>query len=553
MKFKKLTAMLLALAIGSSLILSACSEPAEGTDDPAPSETTSEAGEDATSEEDSNFNETGYPIVNEMITLTGFGNQNVTHKDWSELYAFTEYEKMSNIHIDWTLAPNEGYTERKNVLLAGGEYPDIFYRANLTVADQLNNGSNGLFVTLNDLIDDYAPNLQARYEDYPELEKEITMPDGNIYTLPTKSNTPEGRSQKNWINARWLDNLGLEMPNTAEELKDVFTAFKEQDANGNGDPNDEFPYSDRVQGNALFYGLYATFGMGNLGTNGFTTFTDVGDDGNIRSFAVSEDFKALLYYLEDLYANGLIDPETFTQDIPAFTAKGEQDRIGAFFNNGSPEIIGAVNDEFFDAMLPLENDEGERVFNHTGPLAASGAFAISSSNPYPRESMRWIDYYYGEEGSLLMWLGEEGVSYVDNGDGTYDLTELISANPEGLNVPQSMGQFALGFAGGGCPVYVFEEYEEARLLPIVFESHEVIAPYIQLDTAITYLYTIEEQNRLNALTADIITYINEMKVAFVTGRSSIDDGWDEYVETLEGMGLQEYVDIHQASYDRWTA
>ncbi len=552
MKSTRIKALLLAALMATSVMLSACGgdTPAEDTAGDTAG-TTSEAGDAAT--EDPNFNETGYPIVNEMITLTGFGNQNVTHKDWNELYAFTEYEKLSNIHIDWTLAPNEGYTERKNVLLAGGEYPDIFYRGNLTVADQLNNGTNGLLIPLNDLIADYAPNLQARYVDYPDLEKIITMPDGNIYSLPTKSAVDAGVSQYQWINTVWLDNVGKEMPTTTEELKDVLMAFKTEDANGDGDPNNEFPLTDRNSGASLFNALYAAFGLGNLGVNGMTTYMDLGEDGAIRSFVTTDEYKELVTYLADLYANGLIDPETFTQDIPTFTAKGEQNLIGAFFNNNSPEIIGAAHTDDYQAMPALESPSGEAVFNYTGPLAASGAFAISNTNPYPRESMRWIDYYYGEEGSLLMWLGEEGVTYIDNGDGTYDITELITNNPDGLNIPQSMGQYALGFAGGACPVYCFESYEEARLPEATFTAYDVVKDDIQLAESIVFLYTVEEQNRLNALTADVVTYIEEMRVAFVTGRSSIEDGWDEYVETLENMGMQEYIDIHQASYDRWIA
>lgn len=512
--------------------------------------TKSSAGETAENERDDNFNATGYPIVKEKITLKGFGNQNVTHKDWAELDCFNIYEEKSNIHIEWTTAPNAGYLEKKNILLASGEYPDIFYRAGLTVSDQVNYGSKGLFLPLNDLINDYAPNLKERFTELEELEKVITMPDGNIYSLPAKTSVYQNSAQYSWINADWVANVGMEMPKTLDELKTLFMAFKEQDANDNGDPNDELPYSDRSKGDALFWSLNAAFGMGNLGARGFDSYIDLDKEGNVRCLAATDNYKAKLEYIKDLYANGLIDPETFTQDIPTFTAKGEQNIIGAFFHNGSPEIIGSSQDDNFEAMPPLTNIYGKQSFNYIDPLAGSGAFALSSTNEYPRESMRWIDYYYGEEGGTLIRLGVEGLTYIDNGDGTFALTELIKNNPDGLNVPQSMGQYAIGFAGGGCPEFARESHEKARLSPVSWESYEVVKDHIDLETSITFLFTVEEQNRLNALTADIVKYIDEMRIQFVTNKASFDE-WDDYIETLNKMGLEEYVEIHQASYDRW--
>lgn len=551
MKKMKMIAMILAAV----LVLGACStaEPSSTGSSSAPaSKSSSVASTSSTAEtEDSNFNETGYPIVNEKITLTGFGNQNVTHKDWQDVYCFTEYEELSNIHIEWITAPNQGYAEKKSVLLAGGEYPDIFYRANLTVADQVNYGSKGLFVPLNDLIDQYAPNLKARFEELPDMKKCVTMPDGNIYTLPSKSMVTESTGEYNWINTRWLKNVGLEMPTTLAELETVLVAFKEQDANGNGDPNDEIPYSDRNSGNGILHSTFGAFGIGNLGRNVFNSYLDLDESGKIRMFAVSDSFKAQLQWINGLYEKGLIDPEMFTQDIPTFTAKGEQDQIGAFFTNSNPEIIGAQYIDDFQAAPPPANEDGTQVFNNLGTTFGSGAFAISSTNPYPRESMRWIDYYYGEEGAKLLWLGEEGVTYIDNGDGTYSMTEYVTNNPDGLNRPQAIGQYAIGWAGGACPVYTTEAFERARLTDSCFEAWDVVQPYYDVVGLASFSYTTEEQDRLNSLTADIITYVDEMKVAFITGKQSF-DRWDEYVKNIETMGFEEYVEIQQAAYERWS-
>ncbi|HML48903.1 MAG TPA: extracellular solute-binding protein, partial [Clostridia bacterium] len=297
--------------------------------------------------------------------------------------------------------PNQGYQEKKNVLLASGKYPDFFYRAGLSVADLINYGGRGAFIELNALIEENAPNFMERAAEYPSVIKEITMPNGKIYSMPIVEPSPT-RGERSWMNKRWLENVGMEAPTTVEELEAVLLAFKTQDANGNGDLNDEIPYSDRASGSSIFQGTYSAFGIGNLGYGGFANYVDLGADGKVRFFATSEDFLRQLTWIRGLYDQGLLDMEMFTQDIPTFTAKGEQDQIGAFFHNGNPEIIGAKNMYDFVNIGPMANvDTGERVYNNIRSMCGVGAFAISNTNPYPEATVRWVDYWYSHEGDRL--------------------------------------------------------------------------------------------------------------------------------------------------------
>jgi putative aldouronate transport system substrate-binding protein len=545
---------ILAVLLIVAMLLSACATTQTDKPDSNNPEATKAAAEnngEEASPEDDNFNATGYPIVKEKITITAFGNQNITHKNWSELYCFNAYEEISNIHIDWTTAPNQGYTEKKNVLLASGEYPDMFYRAKLQVSDLINYGSKGALMPLNDLIEKYAYNFNERAKEFPSMVKEITMPDGNIYSMPTANSSLASRSVNNWVNTRWLKNVGLDMPESYKDFEEVLTAFKEKDANGNGDASDEIPYSDRARGNSIFQSTYCSFGIGNLGNTMFNEYVDLGEDNKVRMFAVTDSFKKQLEWIKGLYDKGLLDEEMFTQDIPTFTAKGEQDLIGSFFQNNSPEIIGGKNADDFQNVGPLANDEGKKSFNNVDTMCHIGAFAISNTNKYPKESVRWVDYYYGKEGDLMIRLGKEDLTYTVNEDGSYALTDLILNNPDGLNVPQAIGQHAIAFAGGACPEYIFEEYEQARLVPATFTGWDVNAEYFDVVDLVNPSFTTEEQEQLNALTADIKTYVDESKVRFITGKMSFDD-WDEYVKTIEKMGLDDYVAIYQAAYDRWS-
>jgi len=64
--------------------------------------------------------------------------------------------------------------------------------------------------------------------------------------------------------------------------------------------------------------------------------------------------------------------------------------------------------------------------------------------------------------------------------------------------------------------------------------------------------TKEEQKEVNAIEADLESYVEQMEAKFITGVEPL-ESWDEYVETIEHMNLERYVEIYQDAYDRWDA
>src|SRR5699024_197903 len=133
-----------------------------------------------------NVHESGMPIVEEPIELDFFaGKAPASADDWNDVMIFNEYEDMTNININWEMIPHDSLSEKRNLALGGGKLPDAFHSAFMPVSDIFKYGKQGTFIELNDLIDDYAPNLKAILEENPDIEKAITFPDGNIYSFPT--------------------------------------------------------------------------------------------------------------------------------------------------------------------------------------------------------------------------------------------------------------------------------------------------------------------------------------------------------------------------------
>ena len=92
--------------------------------------------------------------------------------------------------------------------------------------DVIKYASQGMLIPLEDMIDEYMPNLKKILDENPQYRKQITAPDGHIYSLPTINELNPTTHDKWFINKTWLDNLGLEVPTTKEELEQVLLAFK---------------------------------------------------------------------------------------------------------------------------------------------------------------------------------------------------------------------------------------------------------------------------------------------------------------------------------------
>ena len=161
-----------------------------------------------------------------------------------------------NIDIEFSVAQAGGFKEKMNLMFASGDLTDIVTTGaggtdRMDKATEALLGSQGLIIPLNEYIDSVSIGYSEAFKQLPGLREFITTPDGNIYSLPNVDGSLHIQfNNKLWLNTVWLDNLGLEKPTTTEELYQVLKAFKEQDANGNGDPNDEIPLSTCKSGSA---------------------------------------------------------------------------------------------------------------------------------------------------------------------------------------------------------------------------------------------------------------------------------------------------------------
>lgn len=458
------------------------------------------------------------------------------------------YAEDTNVHFDITCISTDAMSERITMMLAGGNYPDCFFRNTIKVDDVKKYAQDGVFVRLNDYINEtYMPNyMKAIAENDPTLLQQMADENGDIYYI--MGGTASYLVSSQWaINTTWLDNLGFEMPTTTEAFIEVLKAFRDQDANGNGDPNDEIPFSFTLEGADLYTDpVYYTFGT----TRGF--YAD--DEGKMAYGPSEAGYADMIRFLRTLYAEKLLDQETFTQDRNTFLAKGKLDPLlyGSFMNWRAGEVVGdAIANENYASMALSVNG----TYNTWTPMSSFSPFlclAVTDKCQDVETLIRFIDYTFDPMVSELARRGGSPTFTTINEDGS------LTPNP----IPEEAGTLGNWFVLTGhsqqLPMFSIDKY--ARMFASSASAKEKYAiddfygPYLgKAQVKINNFMTSDESTELNDMFTDIQIYVNQKMAQWVCGEADIDAEWDSYVKQLDKMGLQDCIAIYQTVLDRVSA
>src|SRR5690625_1420032 len=405
MRFKNIVYLLLAASL--IVMLAACSD-----DD----ETDAGGSEEALD----NLNEEGMPIVEEEIELEIFsGKAATTADDWNDVLLLNEYEEMTNMNITWNQVAADGLDEKRNLALASNSLPDVFYAANVPVSDIQKYGDQGTFIPLEDLIEEYAPNVAQVLDENPDIRKGLTFPDGHIYSIPTIY-SPDFESlligAKGWVNKEFLDELDMENPETTDEFYEYLKAIKEQDVNGDGE-NNEIPLGSVAEMSRIIHWISGAFGVQNKGQL-HTLIDEDPDTGDMRFYPISDPYKEMLKYLNKLYEEELIEQNIYSIEVVQHLSNASENLYGAVQFYNPIELYGKEVGEKFIPGNALEGPDGIKSYTGvTSPLRSLGNFLITKENEHPEATLRWIDYFWSDEGSKMFFMGIEDVTYEETEDG----------------------------------------------------------------------------------------------------------------------------------------
>lgn len=494
---------------------------------------------------DFGFRTEGLPIVDKTLTLTFGGSKSALAPDYADMALVQQWEKDTNIAITWQNLPDSVYQEKKNLMLASDDLPDVLFNTGLSDAEVVTNGTNGTLVPLEDLIDKYAPTLSAILDARPDIRAAITASDGHIYTLPSVEEL--GLVQYPnflFINKKWLDTLGLPMPTTIEDYRQDLEAFATQDPNGNGKA-DEIPLSFRTDSFcANPHDLIAALG-GQPENNDHRIVRD----GKVEFTANTQEYKAGVEALGEWYADGLIDPESFSQDDVAYLAKGksETETLGSFFWWELKEMVGDDRVDDYALVGILDGVDGKLASVANNQEINRGAMAITRANKYPAATMRWADRLFDPVMSAQTSWGPIGVTLEKDANGI--LVQIPA--PEGV----SEGERRQQVAPGGPKITTAEDFEtvvapEPRAKERQDLVQEYYAPFQANDAYPPVMLSNDELDQVSFAQTDINTLVKEKFAAWIAN-GTIEDEWDGYVSQLDSLGVDDVTAVYQQAYDRF--
>lgn len=508
--------------------------------------------EEATIEESDGFQEEGFPIVDDTVSLDFItGKAPTTADDYNEVTVWKNYNKMTNIDIDWGLVEEDALEEKRNLALGGDSLPDVFYSTDLPNDDLIKYGEQGVFVELSDLIEEYMPNLTEVLEENPDIRKGITFPDGHIYGLPTVYD-PDFSSllmgSKPWINQEWLNKLDMDMPETTDEFYEYLKAVKDTELIGNGE-GDEIPFGG-IGIDGLRIVLSGAFGINNNGIEQYYVDTEEGSD-DLRFIPTTDEYKEMLEYMHKLYDEGLIQENIFSVDTEDSYAMGEDGRYGSVFITSPTTVYGEEAGEEFVGLPALEGPNGDKKYAGVrSPLISMGGFSITKENDHIPETLRWMDYFYSDEGTEMYFMGEEGETFEETDDGEVEYVDEIVDSDDDQSMEQNLKPH-ITWLGGRYPGMVKEEYfQGAESTDESIEAADKIEPDLVEELLPEFTYTTDESKKVTSLASDIEKYVDEMMEKFVKGEESLDE-WDDYIEKIEHMNLDEYMEMQQEAYERY--
>ncbi|MBD8067841.1 extracellular solute-binding protein [Bacillus sp. PS06] len=455
--------------------------------------------------------------------MSHFFNPTPPSKD-NEVEQKIEEATGVNLNIEWVSANN--YAERFNVLLASQDMPDLMLVPDPFSPTFRKAAEQGAFWDVSPYIDQF-PNLKNGIAD---IAWELTSINGKSYSIP-RPRPVEGEAFF-VIRKDWLDNLGLEVPTTSDELLEVMRAFTEDDPDGNGQ-NDTIGFTGYVNDEDL--GAFGIFVSSFTGVNGEWKE----ENGELIHTAFLPETRQGLEYVADAYEKGYI-----TEDFASLQVSQAKEMFMAGKAGIISEKAGTAR-EYYDA-LSANNPDIEFVdfypltsINGYNPKGAGFAGTNAIPKSVPEEKMLkilgMINDWMEEDVFVYHKQGIEGVHHtVENGEVVIDTDQMVKDAIGDYNqivnvADPTVYEFPPNFPEEADKLYTEITAERAKT------SVANIGLGLYSETGVTYLPELRKK-------------IQDLNTKIILGTEDI-TAWDKLVEELKNDGnMQKLIEEINEAY-----
>ncbi len=519
--------------------------------------------------------------MNESTDQTEFtivGGQSALSPGYDDNEVLNSLMDETGIKIDWNTM-SDSLAEQVNIQIAGGDLADAYMGVGFSNYDLSTYGSDGTFIDLTPYINkDTMPNLTAILEEHPEIRAAITMDDGCIYGLPSGEQMGTAGIGKeedysifsvpqfSMINKAWLDDLGLEVPTTLDELHTALKAFKDNDmaAKYYGAPaGSTIPmstgYDQWCWGQNVFY---AGFGF----TNWINDVCDdlvLNADGTVNFVSDDDNYRDALTYFSNWYQEGLMDQEMFSQDDTMLMAKCQQGYVGVSTWWYIEELMGDYAKDY--VFLPIltgpdgTDYEGKsNVTVRTGGGTSSGNLSITSACKSPINLLKFFDKWYSGETVMQLQYGPIDV-YFTGKDDKNGLWNSITEEEAQAKYGKGAGELKSYYEVAGPKLILSEYYSntfnmEDRAIERLTDLYDYWLPQVQDKTTypIDCVFTNEELDIIDMYKQDFVDAVAEQEGLWIKEGGPTDEEWEAYKEMLNNnCRMAELLQVYQDAYDRY--
>lgn len=494
------------------------------------------------------------PLTTEQKTITIYAKNSSggVLSDYGQLKAFQEATKRLGVEIKWIMPAQGSESDQFNLMVASGEYPDIIFWDFPTTPMKLTGLiDDGIIIPMDNLIRQYAPNYLAALESDDAMRQQALSDEGTYNVMYKLEPDPARLAHTGpTIRKDLLDQYDLAVPETMDDWHEVLTTIKENEP-GVTAPVFVMPGTSGAH-ITLFMSAYHTY----------NSFHNDVDTGKIVYGPMTDNYKAFLTTMAQWYAEGLIDPEYMTTDYKAAIGNVTSGKsvagmmmLGGMIGNITQTVRPSNPDfEFVGTPWPVLNQgDDQYIINAEANIRVGGmAGAVTKDCEDPVLAVKLMDYFYSQEGADLLNWGLEGESYtVEDGVKTY--TDAVLNDPDGKSVAEAVQQWAQPLQGFTKPMEYAAWRQITLVLPEQIAANEtwtkgapdLMLPNLELPA--------EQNNEYTRIMNDATTYTNEMTLQFITGQVSVEDGFDGYVETLKGMGVEKATGYLQDAWDAFNA
>ena len=461
-----------------------------------------------------------------------------TIENFSETPFAQQWQEKTGVKMEYIHSAVGQEMEMLSLLVSSGELPDIIQSIWVSYA-------GGVASALDDnvIIDigkykEYAPAYFKKLEANKDWDKASKTDDGRYYGFQAIEGDSALRSTSGPIlRADWLEELGLDVPETIDEWETVLTAFRDK-------KGAKAPFSTALTNTDLYHMFETT-----------STFYIDGD--KFRYGAFEPEYKRALTTLNNWFKKGLLDKNIVSVDSKTLDSQILTGQTGAFLDSGGNmgRYLQAAPNEKFDlvaAKYPTY-EKGAKNIAAAPSVAASGNYvtAISGQCKYPELAAKMLDYLYTEEGELFANFGIEGETYTMK-DGKPTYTELITNNPDGLSMKEALGWYV--YAGTKGPYecskdYIYQFYglpQQRNCLDVWQDNFKEREKH----SVVPVTLAVEDSQEAADILAELNTHKSTMRAKFITGVEPMEN-FDAYVEKAKTMGLDRLLEIYNEALKRY--